>query len=104
MLELYVLLIGVAVIIFNSIFFYAILYELQEIKGKEVKIIMKLDEVAGVVRGVKDQVDKAKAEILAKIASLETSLANVELPVDATVALDELKLATQAIDDIVPDV
>lgn len=64
----------------------------------------KLEELAGIVTGLKEQVTKAKIEIIGRIAALEEALKNVELPAEATAALDALKTEVQAVDDINPDV
>jgi hypothetical protein len=86
-----------------ALFLVAILLELWEIKRIGGECRMKLDEVAGVMQGISDQLAKAKTEILGKIADLEAALTNVELPADATTAIDALKVGAQALDDIVPD-
>lgn len=61
-------------------------------------------ELANQLRGLKDQADKARAEIVAKIAALEAAMANGG-PVTAEVqaAFDDLKASVQTVDDIVPD-
>lgn len=78
-----------------------ILQLLQEILRKEDKIMSQLGDT---LNSIKDQVGKATVEILGKIADLEAALANAgTIPVDAQTALDGLKVAAQALDDIVPD-
>jgi hypothetical protein len=64
---------------------------------------MKLSELSGLLNDVLAQLAKAKAEILDKIESLETALADVELPQDAQDALAALVAKAQALDDVVPD-
>lgn len=75
----------------------------QDLQQTEIKIIMKLNEVAGVLTGIKDQVVKSKGEILKRISDLEAALANTELPQEATDAIAALKTEVQAVDDINPD-
>ena len=78
----------------------------QEIKelGKEVKnMSTKLSELAAAIVAVNNGLDKAKTEILAKIAELEDSLQDVEIPAEAQAAIDDLRVKAQALDDIVPD-
>lgn len=67
-------------------------------------IAMKLDELSVSLLTIKDQLIKARTEILDKITALETTLANVELPADAQEALTNLVGTAQTLDDIVPDV
>jgi hypothetical protein len=64
---------------------------------------MKLSELLQALTDLQTQIEKAKAEILAKIAALELALSDVDVPADAQVKIDELKAAAQALDDIVPD-
>lgn len=66
-------------------------------------IIMKLNELATQLSGLAAQLDKASAEIVAKIDELETALVDTEIPDEATVMIEELKAKAQALDDIVPD-
>ncbi len=50
------------------------------------------------------QADKARAEVVARIAALEEALANSgEVSPEVMAAFDALKVAVQATDDIVPD-
>ena len=67
-------------------------------------IVTSQTELAGQLNQLKDQADKARAEIVAKIADLEAALANGG-PVTAEVqaAFDALKSSVQTVDDIVPD-
>lgn len=53
-------------------------------------ILMKVSDIAGAVTAVSLQLDKAKTEIIGKLAALEAALSNVELP-------------AEALDDVVPD-
>jgi hypothetical protein len=73
--------------------------ELDEINVKLDKIMATAAELAGLLRQIGTQLDKAQTEILDAIAKLQQS----ELPADAAAALDELKVKVQALDDIVPD-
>lgn len=60
--------------------------------------------VADALAGVKDQLDKAKGEILGKIADLETQLADAgKLDAADQAAIDALKGAAADLDAIVPD-
>jgi len=77
--------------------------ELRQIIKQQGEIKMKLSELLDALSALDDQIDKAQAEILAKIAALEAALVNVEIPADAQAKIDELKAAAQSLDDIVPD-
>ena len=64
-----------------------------------------MSEIGDTLKGIADQLVKAKTEIVNKIADLETALSNAgALPADAQDALTALKTTAQALDDIVPDV
>lgn len=66
---------------------------------------MDMATLAQALRDAKAQLDKSKAEIVGKIATLESAIANsgnTTPEVDA--ALADLKTSTQAQDDIVLDV
>lgn len=64
----------------------------------------KMGAVANALAGVKDQLAKAQAEILAKIADLEAQLADAgKLDAADEAALADLKAAAQGLDDVVPD-
>lgn len=61
-------------------------------------------ELAAELTAIKEQNDKATAEILAKIADLETALANAgNTTQEIDDALAALKASVQRDDDIVPD-
>ena len=75
----------------------------QDVNQLEHTIMAKVSELAAILNGINDEVNKAKTEILQKISDLEASLSDVELPADATAALDALKTSVQSVDDIVPD-
>lgn len=67
-------------------------------------IIMTQEELLGQLQALKAQNEKAKGEIVGKIAALEAAIANqgnTTPEVDA--ALADLKASIQATDDIVPD-
>lgn len=64
---------------------------------------MKLNELSATLSAIAAQMEKAKAEIVAKIAELQAALSDVPLPADATVALAALSAIAQTLDDIVPD-
>lgn len=64
---------------------------------------MKLNELSATLSAIAAQMEKAKAEIVAKIAELQAALSDVPLPNDAAIALDALSAIAQTLDDIVPD-
>ena len=70
----------------------------------ESHILMKVSEIPAFVSSVKDELLKAKTEILDKIAALEAATSDAELSADAVAALTDLKSAAQGLDDVVPDV
>ena len=86
-------------------------HELQEIKNQLSFITKTLNkmaksqaETAAELRAIKDQNEKARLEILAKIKALEDALAaagNTSDEVDA--AVQDLKASVQADDDLNPD-
>lgn len=57
-----------------------------------------MGEIQDAVDAVAAQLNKAKAEILSKVADLEIQIGQGEVP-----DLSELKAAAQALDDVVPD-
>jgi hypothetical protein len=67
------------------------------------EIVMKLNELSGVLTGLGTQLGKVQQEILDRIAALEAALTDVEVPEAAVVALGELVTSVQSLDDIVPD-
>lgn len=67
------------------------------------EILMKLNELSGVLTGLGTQLSKVQQEILGRIADLETALIDVEVPEAAVAALADLTNAVQSLDDIVPD-
>ena len=74
-------------------------------------IILKLNNIMATqaqlaqdLRNLKDQNEKARVEILAKIQALEDALANAgETTPEVDQALADLKASVQTDDDIVPD-
>lgn len=56
------------------------------------------------IKGLTDQVNKAKAEITGKIQQLEDTINNGGDDAAVQAALADLKGAVQGVDDIVPDV
>jgi hypothetical protein len=67
------------------------------------EIVMKLNELSGVLTGLGTQLAKVQQEILDRIAALEAALTDVEVPESAVVALGDLVTSVQSLDDIVPD-
>lgn len=56
------------------------------------------------LNAIKDQLDKAKGEVLGKIAQLDQALAAAGEPDPGVIAaVDALKAAAQGLDDVVPD-
>lgn len=77
---------------------------LRKLNKKLNQILMNQAELAQALSDLKAQNEKARTEILAKIAALEEALAaagNTTAEVDAAVA--DLKASIQTDDDIVPD-
>ena len=73
-------------------------------KALEKDIMAKLSELATALTDVSTKLEKARAEIVAKIAELQAALgADVDLPADVQAALDALTAKAQELDDIVPD-
>lgn len=63
----------------------------------------RLNELTGELKLLRDQLSKAKGEIVDKIDKLTAALENVELPADAQATLIELKALGQGLDDLNPD-
>lgn len=72
---------------------------LTHLKLKE--IIMNQEQHAAELLALKEQNDKARAEVLQKIADLEAAVGQTTPEVDAAFAA--LKASVQTDDDIVPD-
>ena len=69
---------------------------------KQIK--MEQSELAAQLTTLKDQTEKAKAEILAKLADLDAALqAADDVTPEVQAAFDALKSSVQGVDDIVPD-
>ena len=66
-------------------------------------IMTQVNDLAAKIEAVNAQLEKAKNEIINHINALQDALANVELPADAEVALNNLMGAAQALDDLNPD-
>lgn len=74
------------------------------INSKLNKILMKQTEVAAELVAVKEQAVKAKAEVMAKLAELETAIGNQEnASPEVEAALAELKTAVGDIDNLIED-
>lgn len=77
---------------------------LQELLNNQNKIMATQAELAQELLALKAQVEKSKAEVIAKVKSLEDALANAggtTEEVDA--ALAALKAVVQEVDDLNPD-
>jgi len=56
------------------------------------------------LKSIKDQLEKAKSEIVGKVENLETAVAASGTPsAEVTDAVAELKAVAQSLDDLVPD-
>jgi molecular chaperone GrpE (heat shock protein) len=70
----------------------------------EYRLKELLMALADDLQAIKDQLDKASAEITGKIDALEAALASAgEQPEAVTEAVASLKLVAQSLDDVVPD-
>jgi hypothetical protein len=74
------------------------------------EILMKINELLTVNQSIKGQLNKAEAEIVAKITELQDAVAalteasaNVDLPQDVVDSIAEVQTAAQALDDINAD-
>jgi len=68
------------------------------------QIQMEQSELAQQLTALKEQADKAKAEIVAKLADLEAALeAADDVTPEVQAAFDALKTSVQGIDDLNPD-
>lgn len=76
----------------------------NEARKIERNIMAELSELAGILSGISDRIDKAQAEITAEIAALKAALSTVAIPADAQASLDRLAAQAQALDDLNPDV
>jgi precorrin-2 methylase len=77
----------------------------------EEAIIMKLNELLAINVSVKDQLNKAEQEIIAKVTTLQEKIqelidaaSNADLPQDVVDSLVEVQTAAQSLDDLNPDV
>lgn len=73
-----------------------------------INAIFRMEKTMGAVSdalaGIKDQLAKAKAEVLSKITDLEAQLADAgKLDAADVAAIQDLKDAAQALDDVVVD-
>ena len=69
---------------------------------KQIK--MEQSELAAQLTALKEQADKAKAEIVAKLADLETALGEADdVTPEVQAAFDALKTSVQGIDDLNAD-
>lgn len=68
------------------------------------RVLMDQTLLAQELTNIKNQLDKAKAEVMAKVADLEAALANAgQTTPEVDAALAALRGAAQAIDDLNPD-
>lgn len=63
----------------------------------------QVNDLATQLQNINAQLNKAKEEIVNRVAELQTALQNVQLPADAEAALASLAVAAQALDDLNPD-
>jgi chromosome segregation ATPase len=84
--------------------------QLEEIKDILTQIQTTLKEISmtgqealAAIQAVGTQLEKAQAEIVAKLEELTAALSNANLSPEAEAALADLKAKAQALDDIVPD-
>lgn len=63
----------------------------------------KVTELAEKLNMINDQLHKASGEIIGQINTLQDALTDVELPQEATDAMNELASIAQALDDLNPD-
>lgn len=83
---------------------HELLLEFHLLKEQNKAIIMTQAEELALLQALKVQNEKAKGEILAKIATLETAVANAgNTSPEVDAALADLKTSIQSTDDIVPD-
>jgi anion-transporting ArsA/GET3 family ATPase len=69
----------------------------RDLEESERRIIVKLSELQEAINGVNTQLDKATKEIV-------DAFKDVTLTPEQTAAIDRLKAAAQALDDLNPDV
>jgi hypothetical protein len=74
-------------------------------------IIMKLKDLLAANVSIKNQLNKAEAEIVAKVAALQTAvdnltagLADADLTAEQEQSVTDLQTAAQALDDLNPDI
>ena len=72
-------------------------------RNHQNKTAMKLAELAAALTAIDTKLTKAQEEIIAEIQKLRDALNDVDLPAEATAALDALSAKAQALDDVVPD-
>ena len=76
----------------------------HKILKKLNQIIMEQSELAAQLTALQTQTEKAKAEIISKIADLEGALdAADDVTPEVQAAFDALKASVQGVDDIVAD-
>lgn len=81
-----------------------IFQELQFLNNKSNSIIMTQAEELAFLQALKVQNEKAKAEIVAKIAALQAAIDNAGTTTpEIDAALADLQTSIQGTDDIVPD-
>lgn len=75
--------------------------EIKDLATAVNKNTMKVEEAIQIVKDTRDQLVKAKAEILGRISQLEN--ANGELTPEQAEAGANLRASVQDVDDIIPD-
>ena len=77
---------------------------LKTIIKNQKQMALTQEQLAAELKVIKEQNDKARAEVLAKIAALEQAIAAAgNTTEDVDIALAELKASVQTDDDIVAD-
>jgi hypothetical protein len=71
---------------------------------KQMRMIMiKVNDLAGIIESYRLQLEKVRLELTGLIDNLENSLANVAIPEEAVTALEGLKEVINLMDSKVPD-
>lgn len=77
--------------------------ELRPIIEKTNQLAMTQAELATFLANLKDQAVKARSEILARFDQLDEAIRNNPVHADVSTAAENLRVALQQVDDLVPD-